>query len=67
MQEDTAMAETAHVDAASSSPDATEAVVQDEPRVRDGRLHAALAQVPIVLFAIDRDGVFTLSEGEGLV
>jgi len=66
LQEDIAMAETAHVDAASSSPDATEDVVQDEPRVRDGRLHDVLAQAPIVLFAVDRDGVFTLSEGEGL-
>lgn len=66
VQEDTAMAETAHADMTPPSPDVSDTVVQNEPRVRDGRLHDVLAQAPIVLFAVDRDGVFTLSEGEGL-
>lgn len=30
------------------------------------RLRALVQQAPIVLFAIDRDGIFTLSEGHGL-
>jgi PAS domain S-box-containing protein len=30
------------------------------------RLRAVVSNAPIVLFAIDRDGVFTLSEGKGL-
>ncbi|GEM_PF-498088 len=30
------------------------------------RLSAVLARAPLVLFSIDRDGVFTLSEGQGL-
>ena len=30
------------------------------------RLHTVVSNVPIVLFALDRDGVFTLSEGKGL-
>jgi len=67
LQEDTAIAETSRADdVASPSPGATDAAPQDTLRVREERLHAVLAQAPIVLFAVDRDGVFTLSEGEGL-
>jgi PAS domain S-box-containing protein len=32
----------------------------------DARLHSLIAQAPVVLFALDRDGLFTLSEGQGL-
>jgi diguanylate cyclase (GGDEF)-like protein/PAS domain S-box-containing protein len=32
----------------------------------EGRLHAVVASAPIVLWAVDRDGTFTLSEGQGL-
>ncbi len=32
----------------------------------EGRLRAAMGAAPIVLFAVDRDGVFTVSEGQGL-
>lgn len=35
-------------------------------RAIDARLQAVIANAPIVLFALDRDGVFTLSEGKGL-
>src|SRR5262245_29976637 len=40
---------------------------QDELRDTEQRLRALVEQAPIVLFAIDRQGVFTLSEGRGLV
>jgi PAS domain S-box-containing protein len=33
---------------------------------RDALLRAVMTNVPVVLFALDRDGVFTLSEGKGL-
>ena len=62
MHRDTPLAQTAHADI----PDATEAVAPDVGHGREERLRAVLAQAPIVLFAVDRDGVFTLSEGEGL-
>ncbi len=39
---------------------------QTELRDTEQRLRALVEQAPIVLFAIDRDGVFTLSEGRGL-
>jgi PAS domain S-box-containing protein len=32
----------------------------------DARIHALITHVPVVLFALDRDGIFTLSEGQGL-
>jgi PAS domain S-box-containing protein len=35
-------------------------------RDTEQRLHVLVQQAPIVLFAIDREGVFTLSEGRGL-
>jgi hypothetical protein len=51
--------------------------VADEERSRAGRtasvhpelaesLRLVLTSLPIVLFATDRDGIFTLSEGRGL-
>ncbi len=39
---------------------------QTELRDTEQRLRALVEQAPIVVFAIDRDGVFTLSEGHGL-
>jgi PAS domain S-box-containing protein len=33
----------------------------------DARLHTLISHAPVVLFALDRDGLFTLSEGQGLV
>jgi PAS domain S-box-containing protein len=36
------------------------------PQELDARLHSLIAHAPVVLFALDRDGVFTLSEGQGL-
>jgi PAS domain S-box-containing protein len=36
------------------------------PREADARLHTLIAHAPVVLFALDRDGLFTLSEGQGL-
>jgi diguanylate cyclase (GGDEF)-like protein/PAS domain S-box-containing protein len=35
-------------------------------RASEERLRAVVANAPIVLFAVNRDGVFTLSEGKGL-
>lgn len=35
-------------------------------RASEERFHAIIASVPIVLYAADRDGVFTLSDGKGL-
>src|SRR5262249_30984924 len=35
-------------------------------RASEERLRTIVANAPIVLFAVDRDGVFTLSEGRGL-
>jgi len=35
-------------------------------READARLHDLIALAPVVLFSLDRDGVFTLSEGHGL-
>ncbi|HYO71855.1 MAG TPA: ATP-binding protein, partial [Archangium sp.] len=32
----------------------------------DARLHTLIAHAPVVLFSLDRDGLFTLSEGQGL-
>jgi signal transduction histidine kinase len=32
----------------------------------DSRLHTLLTHAPVVLFALDADGIFTLSEGRGL-
>jgi PAS domain S-box-containing protein len=32
----------------------------------DARLQALITHVPVVLFSLDRDGIFTLSEGQGL-
>jgi PAS domain S-box-containing protein len=40
---------------------------ETEPAQRtDARLQALITHVPVVLFALDRDGTFTLSEGRGL-
>lgn len=39
---------------------------QEALRQSEQRLRTVVANVPVVLFAIDRDGVFTLSEGKGL-
>ncbi|WNG51379.1 PAS domain-containing protein [Archangium minus] len=36
------------------------------PREADARLHTLISHAPVVLFALDRDGNFTLSEGWGL-
>lgn len=35
-------------------------------RESEARLHSVIASLPIVLYGIDRDGIFTLSEGKGL-
>lgn len=35
-------------------------------RETEARLHSVVANAPIILFALDRDGIFTLSEGKGL-
>jgi len=40
--------------------------VEEALRVAEERLRAVVAGSPIVLFALDRDGVFTVSEGRGL-
>ncbi|MCY1082761.1 ATP-binding protein [Archangium lansingense] len=36
------------------------------PQETDARLHSLIAQAPVVLFALDRDGLLTLSEGHAL-
>ncbi|HEX8436718.1 ATP-binding protein [Archangium sp.] len=42
-------------------------VAESGPRQEaDARLQALIAYVPMVLFSMDRDGTFTLSEGQGL-
>ena len=40
--------------------------VQDALRLLEHRLHTVVSNSPIVFFALERDGVFTLSEGAGL-
>jgi PAS domain S-box-containing protein len=40
--------------------------VEEALRLAEARLRSVVAASPIVLFAVDRDGVFTLSEGQGL-
>ncbi|HXV13378.1 MAG TPA: ATP-binding protein [Candidatus Krumholzibacteria bacterium] len=42
-------------------------IAQVPLRDTEQRLRALVEQAPIVVFAIDRDGIFTLSEGHGLV
>jgi rsbT co-antagonist protein RsbR len=52
---------------ASFGRDVTEQVQAEERmRVNEERLHIVINNAPIVLFALDRDGVFTLSDGHGL-
>ncbi len=40
--------------------------LEEALRQTEERLHTIVAGTPIILFAIDREGVFTLSEGKGL-
>jgi len=40
--------------------------VEEALQKAEKRLRAVVANTPIVLFALDRDGIFTLSEGKGL-
>jgi PAS domain S-box-containing protein len=40
--------------------------MEDELRDSEQRLHTVVTNVPIVLFAIDRQGIFTFSDGKGL-
>jgi len=35
-------------------------------RLSEQRLHSVVSEMPVVLFALDREGTFTLSEGRGL-
>ena len=39
---------------------------EEELRTTEQRLSTVIANSPIILFALDRSGVFTLSEGKGL-
>jgi PAS domain S-box-containing protein len=39
---------------------------QAELQIVEERLHTVVANVPIILWALDQDGIFTLSEGKGL-
>jgi signal transduction histidine kinase len=39
---------------------------RSEPAAADRRLHLAVADAPLLLFAVDREGAFTLSEGRAL-
>lgn len=39
---------------------------EEELRRSEERLRTVVGNVPVVLFALDRDGVYTLSEGKGL-
>ena len=39
---------------------------REEHRFTEQRLSAVIEHAPIVVFAVDRDGIFTLSEGRGL-
>jgi two-component system cell cycle sensor histidine kinase/response regulator CckA len=50
-----------------NSRDVTDRVVQDEMlRTNKQRLRTVVAGAPVVLFALDADGIFTLAEGKGL-
>jgi PAS domain S-box-containing protein len=40
--------------------------VEEALRLAEARLRSVVAASPIVLFALDREGIFTLSEGQGL-
>lgn len=40
--------------------------VEEAYRESEERLHRVISSAPLVLFALDRDGVFTLAEGRGL-
>jgi PAS domain S-box-containing protein len=52
---------------ASPANDVTEnATVEDALRQSEQRLQQVINSAPVVLFAVDRQGVFTLSEGKGL-
>lgn len=51
----------------SSIDDITRQVrVEEQLRQSEHRLRTVLANIPVVIFALDLDGVFTLSEGKGL-
>ncbi len=41
---------------------------RDDARLRESeqRLHAVMSSAPVILFALDASGIFTLSEGKGL-
>ena len=41
-------------------------LAEEALRQAEERLHAVVDNSPIIIFALDRDGVFTLSEGKGL-
>ena len=45
---------------------ASQASSEEALRESEERLHQVITNAPIVLWALDRDGVFTLSEGRGL-
>ena len=51
-------------DSASRTQELTTA--NERLRTSEDRLHAVVATAPVALFALDRDGVFTLSEGSAL-
>ncbi|MFQ5595055.1 MAG: PAS domain S-box protein, partial [Anaerolineae bacterium] len=40
--------------------------VEEALRTSEARLRTLVSNVPVILFAVDRSGVFTLSEGKGL-
>ncbi|TLN10263.1 PAS domain S-box protein, partial [bacterium] len=51
----------------SSIDDITHQVqVEDQLRQSEYRLRTIISNIPIVLFTLDQDGIFTLSEGKGL-
>src|SRR5579871_5668121 len=57
-----------HHTAAADAPPRQEGVRDAQPAAlaHAARLRDAVARAPIVLFAVDAEGLFTLSEGQGL-
>jgi rsbT co-antagonist protein RsbR len=51
----------------SQTQDITEQLrAEEELRTSEARLRAVIANLPVVMFAIDSEGVFTMSDGKGL-
>jgi diguanylate cyclase (GGDEF)-like protein/PAS domain S-box-containing protein len=46
--------------------DTNDQIIAGLQGITDGLLHTVVANAPILLFSLDKDGIFTLAEGKGL-